>query len=186
MTPAKILKEAKSRFMVLYHKDQETLNRLLYQALGKFQDKAGVIMEVWFDEPTCILPPLFHGVAGCCDNRRRYIAHRLEKDENENSIVKLKVNSRHQPPFCMSYFCNLRKLNIDEELPGDCGALITDYLEALIAIINTKREREAYLQADMNEAAQTLPSEQELRQRVTELETEMEENKAIIPPASMF
>lgn len=186
MTPASILEEVKTRFMVLYHHDEEVLKNLVYRALGKFQDKAGVIQEVWFDEPVLELPPRFHAVAGCSDSKRRYIAHRVEKDEEGHKILRLLPGSKHVPPYCLSYFCSLRDWDMEEELPADCDALVSDYLEALIAILNTKKEREAYLQAGMQEAAQTLQSEQELRQRVTDLEREMEDNKAIIPPASMF
>ena len=43
MTPSQVLEEAKGRFVVLYHDSPEALERLLRQALGKFQDKAGSI-----------------------------------------------------------------------------------------------------------------------------------------------
>lgn len=132
------------------------------------------------------MPPLFHGVAGCCDSKKRYVPWRAGINEEDQKTIILQTHSRHQPPFCLSWFCHLRKWDLDTDLPGDCDALLADYLEALIAIPNTKREREAYLQAGMNDAAQALPSEQELRQRVADLEKEMEDNKAIIPPASMF
>lgn len=186
MTPANILEEVKTRFMVFYHHDDEVLQRLLYRALGKFQDKAGVILEVWFDEPTLELPPRFHAVAGCSDFKRRYIAHRLETNEEGHEILRLLPKAKHVSPYCLSYFCSLRDWDMEEELPADCDALVSDYLEALIAILNTKKEREAYLQAGMQDSAQTLQSEQELRQRVADMEREMEDNKAIIPPASMF
>ena len=39
---------------------------------------------------------------------------------------------------------------------------------------------------DMVQAAQELPNISELRQKVAELEVIMEENKALIPPASQF
>lgn len=186
MTPGQLLEEVKSRFMVLYHNDQKTLERLLYQALGKFQDKAGVILEAWFEEPDFEAPPRFYAVAGCSDAKRRFIAHRLEKDSDGKIIVKLCPRSKNEAPYCLYYFCSLRDWKMDEDLPGDCDALVSDYLEALIAILNTKKEREAYLQSGMTDAAQTLFSEQELRQRVADIEREMEDNKAIVPPASMF
>lgn len=186
MTPTQILEEVKTRFMVLYHHDPNTLERLLRQALGKFQDKAGVILEVWFEEPIFELPPHFRAIAGCSDSKRRYIAHRFERDDDGKRYLRLLPRSKHVAPFCLSYFCSLRDWELKEELPTDCEALVADYLEALIAILNTKKEREAYLQSGMQDAAQTLLTEQELRQRVTDLEKEMEDNKAIIPPASMF
>lgn len=186
MTPEQILEEVKSRFMVLYHNDPKALERLLHQALGKFQDKAGVILEAWFEEPVFELPPRFYAVAGCSDAKRRFIAHRLENDSDGKTILKLLPRSKHEAPYCLYYFCSLRGWKMDEELPGDCDVLVSDYLEALIAILNTKKEREAYLQSGMNDAAQSLLSEQELRQRLEDIEREMEDNKAIVPPASMF
>lgn len=186
MTPAEILEETKSRFMVLYHNDPERLALLLKQALGKFQDKAGAILEFWQNDAVFKLPPHFRAVAGCCDNKRRYVAWRNAVDEEGNPVISLNVKTRHVAPFCLYYFCDLRKWPEDKDLPGDSAILIMDYLEALIAIVNTKMEREAYLLAGMNDAAQILPTEQELRQRVTDLEIEMESAKAIIPPASWF
>ncbi|MBE6441323.1 MAG: hypothetical protein E7022_03190 [Desulfovibrio desulfuricans] len=190
MTPAEILEDAKSRFMVLYHDDPDALARLLRQALGKYQDKAGVILEAWQEGTAFKIPQHFHTVAGCCDTRRRYVPWRYGTAENEAGetvrVIELDVGKRHAAPYCLYFFCDLRNWDMDEPLPGDCDALLCDYLEALIALQNTKREREAYLTAGMAEAAQTLPVEQELRQRVAELEAAMEDNKAIVPPASMF
>lgn len=186
MTPAQILEEVKTRFMVLYHHEPEALESLLRQALGKFQDKAGVILEAWSEELVFELPPLFRAVAGCSDSKRRYMAHRFEENDEGKRFLRLILWPKHVAPYCLSYFCSLRDWKMDDDLPHDCEALVADYLEALIAILNTKKEREAYLQSGMQDAAQTLQSEQELRQRVSDLEREMEDNKAIIPPASMF
>ena len=105
---------------------------------------------------------------------------------NQCRAIILTPTARHVTPYCLYYFCDLRNWELDSPLPGDCDSLLCDYLEALIAVQNTKREREAYLLSGMTEAAQTLPSEMELRQRVSELEVAMEDNKAIVPPASMF
>lgn len=190
MTPTEILDDAKSRFMVLYHDDADTLARLLRQALGKYQDKAGIILEVWHEGATFKLPANFHNIAGCCDAQRRYIPWRYTTIEEEDGstcrAIILTPTARHVTPYCLYYFCDLRNWELDSPLPGDCDSLLCDYLEALIAVQNTKREREAYLLSGMTEAAQTLPSEMELRQRVSELEVAMEDNKAIVPPASMF
>lgn len=185
MTPEEILEEVKSRFMVLYHNDQDALVRLLRQALGKFQDKAGVIMEVWQEENTFSLPPHFHAVAGCCDSKKRYISWRMDSALDKPAILAIS-SPKHTPPFCLCYFCDLRTWEMDKPLPADCCALAADYLEALIAVHNVKKERESYLLTGMNESAQTLPSEQELRQRISDLEKEMEASKVLIPPASIY
>ena len=85
----------------------------------------------------------------------------------------------------MYWFVDLRRWPLEERLPGDCPPLLADYLEALIALQNTKRERSAMMMTGSPQASE-LPSEQELRQRIADLETEMEENKNMIVPASYF
>lgn len=187
MTPRQILEDAVSRFVVCYVVDKNEQERLLRQALGKYQDRAGLIREVWGEEPSFPFPRDFHDVASCSDARRRYIPWRVEMDEEGKPCgIALVLDSRHKPPFCLAYFCNLRAWGMEMPLPGDCDSLVGDYLEALIAVKNVKREREAYLAADMTEAAQALPTDQDLRTRISDLEKEMQENKAISPPASMF
>ena len=74
---------------------------------------------------------------------------------------------------------------MDKELPSESVSLILDYLEALIAVPNTERQRNTYLWTNVN-ASQDLLSTQELKSRITELEGMMEDNKAIVPPASYF
>ena len=86
----------------------------------------------------------------------------------------------------MVYFADLRSWPLDEALPQDCVPLLADYLEALIALPNTQRERHAYLLAGMSQSASELPSAQDLRMRISEIEQAMEDNKALIPPASHF
>lgn len=185
MTPGQILEDVVARFVVCYITDPAEQERLLRQALGKFQDRAGVIREVW-GEASFSLPPDFHAVAGCSDSRRRYVPWRIESDAEGQPLVRPVSGNQHEPPFCLAYFCNLRDWGLDSPLPGDCASLVSDYLEALLAVKNVKREREAYLAANMIEAAQGLPAEQDLRARIAELEKEMTDNKAISPPASMF
>lgn len=210
MTPNEILEEAKRRFIVLYHDNPDDLERLLRQALGKYQDKAGMILETWSDEPAFPLPASFHAVAGCCDNKRRHMNWRTGTIEIEETIpavydeetgeivtpaktvtvqkpcIDVKVGKKHEAPYCLYYFIDLRHWDADEPIPGDCDAMLLDYLEALIAMYNTQRQREAYIMAGMSQPAQDLIPASELRQRVTELELMMEDNKAMIPPASRF
>jgi len=187
MTPKEILEDAVARFVVCYIVDPAEQERLLRQALGKFQDRAGVIREVWGDGLTFPFPEDFQAIAGCSDSKRRYIPWRIESNTEGNPCgIQLVLDKRHEPPYCLAYFCDLRSWAMESPLPGDCSSLVGDYLEALIAVKNVKREREAYLAMDMTEAAQNLPSEQELRTRISELEKEMQETKAISPPASMF
>lgn len=186
MTPAELLQEAKSRFIVLYYDDPANLERLLRQALRKFQDKAGVVMEAWFEEPEFLCPLHYHAIAAGCDSKRRHMAWRINTDEDGLKYISLQKTSRHQAPYCLYYFANLQDWPLNEPLPQDVPALLADYLEALIGVKNTWMERHTYLQTGMHDSAQQLLTEQELRQRVAELEEEMESCKALIPPASTF
>ncbi|MBQ7609113.1 MAG: hypothetical protein IJU76_14280 [Desulfovibrionaceae bacterium] len=203
MTPNEILDEVIHRPLVLYHDDPDRLERLLRQALGKYQDKAGAILEQWGDEGSFEIPPHFHAVAGCSDSERRYMPWRWGKAEKEVvtntdefgvetveiipvKTIDLIIGRKHVAPYCLYYFADLRHWPGDEELPPDCGVLTADYLEALLNVVNIERQREAYLSMDMVQAAQELQNVSELRQRITEIETIMEENKALIPPASQF
>lgn len=186
MTPEILLEEVKERFIVLYYDYPEKLELLLRRALGKFQDKAGVVLELWLDDPEFQCPPHFQAIAAGCDSKRRHVAWRLKFDEDGNRYIGFNPTSRHEAPFCLYYFANLRGWPLKEDLPKDVPPLLADYLEALIAVPNTNMERWAYLQSGRHEAAQALLSEQELRQRIADLENEMEACKAFIPPASMF
>ena len=182
MTPSQVLEEAKGRFVVLYHDSPEALERLLRQALGKFQDKAGSIAELWSDEPTFPFPEDYQHTASCCDSKRRYVPFREKREERTIALVP---GVKTSAPYYLYYFRNLRDWPMDKELPSESVSLILDYLEALIAVPNTERQRNTYLWTNVN-ASQDLLSTQELKSRITELEGMMEDNKAIVPPASYF
>ena len=156
MTPQEILEEVKNRPLVLYHDDPERLERLLRQALGKFQDKAGAILETWGEKGSFEIPPHFHAVAGCSDAKRRYMAWRFGEIEKEVVVetnefgvetvevqkvttIDLVIGAKHEAPYCLYYFADLRHWPLDEKLPPDCSALLADYLEALLNVVNIER-----------------------------------------------
>ena len=181
MTPIQLLEDATRRFMVLYHDDPVDLRRLLRQALGKFQDKAGYIAEHWTWDTVIEPPKGFQAVASVCDRRRRYVPWRVCP---EDGGIILDPLDKNESPYCLYYFLNLRDWPHDRDLPGDVPPLLEDYLEALIALQNTERQRNA-----MNltgQMTQDLPPVSELKQRVREIEMEMEDSKNIIVPASYF
>lgn len=168
--------------MVLYHDDPEDLRRLLFQALAKFQDKAGYIAEFWSWDTTIEKPDGFQAVASVCDRARRYVPWRQCRLDGDAII--LDPLDKNEAPYCLYYFLDLRHWPLDRDLPGDVPPLLEDYLEALIALQNTERQRNA-----MNitgQMTQDLPPVSELRQRVREIEMEMEDSKNIIVPASYF
>ena len=197
MTPKDLLDDVKSRFMVLLvgqnkvDQNDQKLEKYLKQALGKYEDKAGVILEVWQDDVNFILPlPHYLYAIGACDAKRRYVPWRkaVETDEDGKQIefIKLLPTLRAAAPYCLYYLADLRNWPSDINLPRECASLVADYLEALIAVQNSERLQNLYLTTGMHDSVQNIPSQQELRQRIAELEVAMEENKAIVPPASYF
>lgn len=181
MTPQEILDEVIRRFMVLYHNDPEDLKRLLRQALAKYQDKAGYICETWYSSAIILPPERLSGIASISDKKKRYVPWHVDMPEG---VIVLDVLDKNESPYCLSWFVNLRDWPLDEDLPGDVPTLLADYLEALIAVQNTERQRNAMLIT--GQQTQDLSSVQDLRQRIRDIEIEMEENKSIIVPASYF
>lgn len=251
MTPNQLLEEVKGRFIVLYHDDPAALERLLRQALRKFQDKAGLILSVTTESTAKALPfSRVRRVAVCCDAGRRFIPHTVEvmelgfdsdgnpvipdsvktdstaaascepdcpscaawnvcniakaacpfhhsstssstkaeadpdKGTGKFAVVQLHVSARHVTPYRIEYFADLADWPGDEEIPGDVPALLADYLEALIAVPNSERAR--FTAYTTGIPAQDIPSLTELKQRIEELETEMEECKALVPSTSWY
>ena len=239
MTPNEMLEEARGRFIVLYHDDPAALERLLRQALRKFQDKAGLLLALETSESAAVLPSDCRHVAVCCDSGRRFMGHSvsvetcpLDADGNpvpkpdgwtdgwteadgcscgcsegsacscvsakaayaaalasgngseETAVIRLSVLSRHVAPYRIEYFADLFHWDGDADVPGDCAALITDYLEALIAVPNSERAR--FTAYTTGIPAQDIPPLSELRQRIAELETEMEDSKALVPSTSWY
>ena len=183
LSPLAILEEVQRRPMVLYHNDPEDLQRLLKQALGKFADKAGYICESIEHETEFFPPhPCFKTVASIADCKGRYVPWYMDMYDRN---IKLSPLDKNEPPYRVYWFVDLRRWPLTERLPGDCPPLLADYLEALVMLQNTKRERSAMMMTGSPQASE-LPSEQELRQRIADLETEMEENKNMIVPASYF
>ena len=181
MTPQEILDDVLKRFMVLYHNDPEDLKRLLKQALAKYQDKAGYICETWYSSTVIIPPERMSGIASVYDKGKRYVPWHVDMPEG---VIVLDTLDKNEAPYCLAWFVNLRELPLDEDLPGDCPTLLADYLEALIAVQNTERQRNAMLIT--GQQTQDLPTVADLRQRIKDLELEMEDNKSIIVPASYF
>ena len=183
MTPRQALEDAKGRFIILYHDDEAALERLLRQALAKFQDKAGVIRSQLVEETDVRLDelPHFKAPAMCTDRERRFIPHEFD---GKGESIELFPGSRCVKPYRVEYFVNLRDWPEDEDLPADCFPLLTDYLEALIAVPNADRAR--FAMASTGIPYQELPQPAELRQRISDIEREMEDCKALIPSASSF
>lgn len=196
MTPKELLNEVKNRFIVLYHNDDSDLLRLLKQALGKYQEKAGEVAEVSSNSSFLSIPPHYLCTVCAADAAGRRMTCKKQSVETvpaseiapaitEEKFVFSVNNRKFEAPYTLYYFQNLRDWDMDEELPHDCVALIGDYLEALIALYNVERQKEVYLATGISSGSE-LPSQSELKQRLSDIEIQMEDNKAIIMPQSSF
>lgn len=87
MTPLELLEEVKGRFVVLYHNNDAALRRLLRQSLGKYQDKAGVLLQTRYPAGTteAELPELYLTIAECQDEMLRHVP--VFVDDAEGKLV---------------------------------------------------------------------------------------------------
>ena len=182
MTPTQLLDEAKNRFVVLYHKDTASLNLLLKQALGKYQEKAGCIGTVQVilkDEGVIDKPSDYLEIMTAIDANTRYV-------ESSVTIDKINVEIRENVtefPVTVHYFQNIRDWEAGKSLPPGVSSLLLDYLVALIDVPNTERERAVAMSTGQQIE---LPSKQELQERVLQLEETMEESRSIGIPVAVW
>jgi len=159
-----------------------TLNVLVTQALGMYQDKAGPVKMVAFDADadSVSIPEDFLGVAVVLDSEGRW--HEANIDAENLVIVAQRHKSRK--PYKIWYFVNMRGMAIGSGvLPLESVSILFDYLHALIDIPNTQRAKEVAaatgLQLD-------LPDPETLKQRKDLLEQAMEDCQSIIPMATVY
>lgn len=181
MTPLELLDEVCGRFVVLSHNEPSALERLLYQALAKFSDKAGVLYTVMTHETTICLPPFFWRVATCHDSAHRYVPTQPDRETGE---LHIGIEPNSKPPYTIHYLVKLEEWPRNRELPAGCISLVADYLEALIAIPNVTRSKD--LRSAMDLSTEHMPSVQEIRARLAEVEMQMEDAKAILPPVAVY
>lgn len=181
MKPSELLEEVTGQFVVLYHKDPVALTRLLRQSLGKYQDKAGVLLRTQVDAAgsgPVPLPPHFLSLAVAVDANAAFVP----SFEADGGII-LGGDAATVYPVTLHYYANLREWPEDVDLPACCVSLVMEYLKALIDIPNTERARGAYAQLGQQVE---LPSGQELREVVMTLELAMEDAKALPVPVAVF
>ncbi len=181
MTPNGLLELVKTQFQVIYL-DSVKLTNLLKQALGAYQDKAGVVRKIQFgDDVTAVnIPDDLLEVIGATDAEGRWHEHRVTGD----SIAVIQQAGKSVKPYVISYFVNLRDADTEEfELPPETVGLLRGYLEALIASLNTARARQI---AAATGIQAEYPSDEDLRARVENIELTMEDSQAIIPMATVY
>lgn len=190
MTPNELLTQVKTQFQVLYLEDGR-LNNLLQQALGVYQDKAGVIRKLRMEDDavTAVAPGDMLDIICVADAEGRW--HEYQMDGQTITVVEqltlaglLTGELKSVKPYTLSYFANLRDMDIvQDSLPSEAIGLLRDYLEALIDIPNTARARQI---AAATGVQAEYPTDAELKARKESLELAMEDSQAIIPMATVY
>ncbi|WP_035604484.1 hypothetical protein [Edwardsiella tarda] len=177
MTPTELLGTVKDRFPTLIYDDEQGLAALLEQALGTYQDKAGVIKTIKLNSnsETIPLPDDFLSLVGVKDAASRFIISEVYGKE-----LELELYGTECMPFRFQYLAKLRGMNPDDfELPDEAIGLLSNYLEVLISIPNMDFVRRVSIAGKFD--ASNLPDENTLYERKKTLEQEMEASRAIIP-----
>ncbi|MGL5294175.1 MAG: hypothetical protein ACRC9V_10495 [Aeromonas sp.] len=139
MTPAQLLKGVQGRFSVLLL-EEEQQRQLLINALGQYQDLAGVTktVRVVSPQPTRPIPADFLAVCATTDATGDFIPVTEEYDEDNKR--QLCFEQRATYPLRFMYLVKLRDVDLDTyELPDSAVGMIQDYLEVLISIPNDER-----------------------------------------------
>lgn len=180
MTPRELLTDVLTRFQVMYL-TTPVQESLLKQALSTYQTVVGPTSKLSIADAALPVskPAGFLDVAVCLDAEGRW--HEVDA---ATSTVTAITTSRSVAPFTMYYFLNLRGLDLDTgALPDSSITLLTEYLYTLLAIPNTQRAREAMTVTGIQ---MELPDDNELNNRKTLLEQEMDESAAMIPMATVY
>lgn len=178
MTPQQIIDRVTSRYDVLYYSDAEKLQSLMSDTLGKFEDRAGAVRSFQIQSPETngVKPSDFLAVATVHDADGRFVEH----DASGSSSVSIFGNPSY--PVTVKYLVNFRAIGMDDELPPVSVGLISEHFDAMLALLNTRRERNVVSAAGLQ---RELVAEESLRARVEAVELAMEENAEILPIATV-
>ncbi|KKB02688.1 hypothetical protein [Pantoea anthophila] len=183
MTPVELLEAVKARFTTLLVDEEALLTSLLRQALGVYQDRAGVPGRKRIEKTggaSLPFPSDYLSLVNVNDfNGALVYAHPYD------STIELELTGREKWPFTLLYFRNIRDCDYEQtQLPADITGLLEDYLEVLIAIPNVERLRRLHIAGKFD--ASFLPDEATLHQRKTDLEMQISASRAIIPAMSTW
>lgn len=180
MTPKELLTEVKTRFVPLFITDETRLENLLKQALRTYQDRAGVLRHLdveaeEFDRPTDALE-----LVASCDARGTFVECREVRLPDGTVRWRLNPDCRHAAPYRLTYLLHLAEIDLDSgQLPRGTVSLLADYLEALIDIENTRRNRMALQTGGL--PYDHLRADMELQEVKLRLEENMQETAESLP-----
>jgi len=176
MTPSQIIDQGKKRFDVLYISDNGTLEALVEDALGAFEDRGGAVRSILIESPftTVAKPSDYLAVVGSCDANGFYI----ECIPTDTDITIPAISPDPAYPISIKYLVKFRGMPMDGLLPDESVGLILKHFVANLSIRNTRRERAMATAAGIQVE---LPSEDALTARLDAVEIAMEEDALIIP-----
>ncbi len=182
MTPAELLEGVKNRFPMLIYDDEKGLYALLEQALGTYQDRAGVIrpLRVKTATSTIALPKDFLALVQTHDKDQCFVIAERTQDENGNAVIEFDLDGSESYPLTLLYLAKLRGMRAyEDQLPDEAIGMLENYLEVLISIRNIDFERRFAAAGKLD--ISNLPDENTLYERKKTLESEMSASRAIIP-----
>lgn len=181
MTPAELLEGVKNRFSTLLLDDTDHFTSLLRQALGVYQDRAGVFGRIRLEKSGGVSLPFpsdYLSLVYVTDSNGT-----LVYADPYESTVELELTGREKWPCTMLYYRNLRDCDYKTwVMPAEIIGLVEDYLEALIIIPNNERLHRAYIEGKFD--GSYLPDSQTLHQRKLDLELQISASRAVIPGMS--
>jgi len=184
MTATELLAGVVRRFSVLLV-DETQQHQLLTDALGQYQDLAGVTKVVRLSEPADSVLPATYSLPD--DYLAPIVATGANGDyvpvdvlTDEQGALTLELDESTVFPVRFMYLVNLRAIDQDTyQLPATSIGMIQDYLEVLIAIPND--ERTARVQEAGRMDISRIPSPQDREAQLTALREAMKAQRAILP-----
>lgn len=178
MTPIELLSAVQKRFSVLLVGEPQQ-RQLLIDAMGQYQDLAGVTKTVKLSERTAYpVPADYLAPIVASDAEGNYTPTEITADENSKETLELDPGA--VLPVRFTYLVNLRGVAMDSyHVPPTAVGMIQDYLEILIAIPND--ERTARIQEAGKLDTSRLPTPADREAQLAALREAMKSQRAILP-----
>lgn len=181
MTPEALIARVKGMFDILYFDDDAKIQILLRNTLSVFQEKAGGLRnKITFEleTNTADLPEDYMSIVSCRDADGKF--HITDISDATITVTERGDSTR---PYTFEYFIDHEKIAFSGEdqydIPNDVTSVIIKHFHTQLNNRNTKRERD--MELSMGNTPD-LPGEDTFKADLMEIETDMEENYAFIPP----
>ncbi len=178
MTATELLNAVKNRFSVLLVGDIQQ-RQLLVDALGQYQDLAGVTKTVKLPVLKAYTPPAdFLAPVVATDDAGNYTPMEVTTDDDGATIVEPDASAI--VPVRFTYLVNLRAIDLDKyQIPPTAVGMIQDYLELLIAIPNDERVSRVQEAGKLDVSRVPAPADREAQ--LATLREAMKTQRAIMP-----